>query len=69
MASEAYVGSEAVSTTEWSMPRDASYSSGSPTTADGVYQIFLDLSDMIAGDELQMRVYEKVQSGGTQRLL
>ena len=32
-------------------------------TTDGVFQIFLDLSDMVAGDELQIRIYEKVRSG------
>lgn len=66
---EAYASSEAVGTTEHSMPADAAYSSGSPQTADGVYQIFLDLNDMITGDELQIRVYEKVQAAGTQRIV
>ena len=67
--SEAFAGSEAVSTTEWSLPRDASYAAGSNQTGDGVYQIFLDLSDMVSGDELQIRVYEKVQAGDTQRIV
>jgi hypothetical protein len=66
---EAFSGSEAVSTTEWSLPRDASYSSGSPQTTDGIYQVFLDVSDMVGGDELQIRIYEKVQSSGTQRII
>lgn len=38
-------------------------------TDDGVYQVFLDVSDMIAGDELQIRVYEKVLSTSTQRVV
>ena len=38
-------------------------------TTDGVFQIFLDLSDMVAGDELQIRIYEKVRSGDTQRIV
>jgi hypothetical protein len=33
-----------------------------------VFQLWLDLSDMIAGDQLQVRLYEKVQSTDTQRL-
>ena len=37
-------------------------------TTDGVFQIFLDLSDMIAGDQLQIRIYEKVLSSSTQRI-
>lgn len=65
---EAFAGTEAIGTTEWSLPRDASYSSGSPQTDDGVYQCWLDLSDMVSGDDLQIRVYEKVQSGDTQRI-
>lgn len=65
--SEAFAGSEAVGTTEHSMTTDT----GGPDveTSDGVFQIFLDVSDMISGDELQIRVYEKVQSGGTQRIV
>ena len=66
---EAFANSEAVGATEHSMPADATYSSGSPQTDDGIYQIFLDVSDMIATDELQIRVYEKVNSGGTQRIV
>ncbi len=63
---ELYAGSEAVSTTEHSMTTDTA---GPDTdTTDGVFQIFLDLSDMIAGDQLQIRIYEKVQSSGTQRI-
>jgi hypothetical protein len=38
-------------------------------TSDGVFQLFLDLSDMVTGDELQIRIYEKVQSTGTQRVI
>lgn len=67
--SEAFASSQAVDTTEWSSPRDASYDSAQPQTADGVYQVFLDISDMVAGDELQIRVYEKVLSSSTQRIV
>lgn len=63
---EAYAGSEAVSTTEWSCTTDTA--GPDVDTNDGVYQIFLDLSDMVTGDELQIRVYEKVQAADTQRI-
>jgi hypothetical protein len=67
--SEAFSGSEAaLSTTEWSCPRDASYSAASTQTDDGVYQILLDVSDMVAADVLRIRLYEKVLSGSTQRV-
>ncbi len=55
---EAFAGTQAVDTTEWSMTTD---SSGPDTsTTDGVYQIFLDLSDMVTGDQLQITIYEDV---------
>lgn len=63
---EAYAGSEAVGTTEWSCTTDTA--GPNVDTTDGVYQIFLDVSDMIAGDQLQIRLYEKVQSTSTQRV-
>lgn len=58
--SEAFAGSEAVGATTWSMPRDASYSPASLQTADGVYQLFLDLSDMVGGDILYVEIKEAV---------
>lgn len=67
--SEPFANTQAIDATEWSCPRDAAFDSGQPQTDDGVYQIFLDVSDMVTGDELQIRVYEKVRSGDTQRIL
>ena len=64
---EAYAGTEAVGATEWSCTTDTA--GPDADTNDGVYQVFLDLADMIAGDQLQVRVYEKVQSAGTQRIV
>lgn len=66
---EAFANTQAVGTTEHSAPRDATYDTAQFQTDDGVYQVFLDLSDMVAGDELQIRIYEKVQSGDTQRIV
>jgi len=63
---ELYTGTEAVSTTEWSLTTDSS--GPDADTTDGVFQVWLDLSDMIAGDQLQIRIYEKVRSGDTQRV-
>ncbi len=64
---ELYSGTEAISTTEWSLTTDTA---GPDTdTTDGVFQVFLDVSDMIAGDELQIRIYEKVRSADTQRIV
>lgn len=60
-----YSGTEAVSTTEWSLSTDT----GGPDSdnTDGVYQLWLDLSDMVTGDELQIKVYDTINA--TQRVI
>lgn len=65
--SELYTGTQDVDTTEWSCTTDTA--GPDADTTDGVFQVFLDISDMIAGDQLQIRVYEKVRSGDTQRIV
>lgn len=65
----AFAGSEAVSTTEHSMPNDAAYTALSHRNDDGVFQLFLDVADMVDGDELQVRIYETARSGGTTRIV
>lgn len=62
-------GTEAISTTEWSLATDSSYDTGDAQTTDGYLTPILDLSDMIAGDQLQIRIYEKVRSADTQRIV
>lgn len=63
---EAYAGSQTIEA-EWSLTTDTA--GPDVATTDGVYQIFLDVSSMISGEELRIRVYEKVQSGDTQRIV
>jgi hypothetical protein len=67
MATQVFSGTEAVTTTEWSMTTDTA--GPDVDTTAGTYQIFLDISDMVTGDELRIRVYEKVRSGDTQRIV
>lgn len=67
--SEAYANTQDVSGTEHSCPNDATYNSANGISTDGVYQVFLDVSDMGLGDILRIRVYEKVQSTDTQRVV
>lgn len=62
---ELYSGTEAVAGTEWSGTTDTS--GPDSDTTDGCFQVFADVSDMIAGDQLQIRIYEKCRSGDTQR--
>ncbi len=64
---ELYSGTEAVGATEHSCTTDTS--GPDSDTTDGVFQVFLDVSDMVAGDQLQVRIYEKVRSGDTQRIV
>ncbi len=65
--SELYSGTKAVDATEWSLTTDT----GGPDadTTDGIYQLFLDVSDMVAGDILQIRLYEKCRAADTQRVV
>lgn len=67
---EAYSGTNAtLGNTEYSCPNAANYSAVNAITTDGVYQVFLDVSDMVALDQLQIRVYEKCRSTDTQRVV
>ena len=65
--SEVYSGTETVSTTEWSLTSDSS-TLGAITT-DGVFQAFLELNNLAAGDVFEFKVYEKTLSTSTQRLV
>lgn len=62
----AYENSASISTTEYSLPNNST--TLTPITVDGVYQAFIDVANMAAGDQYELKVYEKVTSGGTQRL-
>jgi len=63
--SELATGTKAVAGTEWSVINDSSAIATNAT--DGIYQLWLDLSDMVEGDQLTIALYEKVRSGDTQR--
>lgn len=67
MITEIFTGTEAISSTEWSLTTDTS----GPDTAtnSGCFQTLLDLSDMIAGDEIEIKIYEKVQSTDSQKVI
>lgn len=64
---EAFAGTEAVGATEWSCTTDTA--GPDVETSDGAFQVFLDVSDMVSGDELQIKIYEKVQASDTQRVV
>lgn len=62
-----YEDSASIGGTEYSLPNDST--SLTPITVDGVYQAFIDFTDMAAGDQYQVKVYETIISGGSQELL
>lgn len=64
---ESFTGSETVSTTEWSLTTDTS--GPDADTTEGVFQAFIDLNALAAGDVFEFAVYEKVRTGDTQRVV
>lgn len=63
----AFTGSEAVGATEHSMTTDTA---GPDTdTTEGCFQAVIDVSDMVAGDQLQIRVYEKARAADGQYIV
>lgn len=64
-----YENSATISTTEYSLTLNAATPPIATKTDDGIFQCFLDLSAMVDGDQFALKVYEKVQSAGTQRLI
>lgn len=64
---EAYAVTETVGTTEWSFVTDTAGPDAS--TDEGEFQGYFDVNAFAAGDEFTFKVYEKIASGGTQRLV
>ena len=57
-------GTITTSGTEWSL--FANTAGPTTQTTDATIEVFLDLSDLSGGDMIEVRVYEKVTSGGSQ---
>lgn len=64
---EPYTNSASISTTEYSLPNNST--SLATITVSGVYQAFIDVANMAAGDEYLIQIYEKATSGGTKRVI
>lgn len=60
----AYTGTATISTTEYSLVTNST--SLTSSTNVGVYQVFIDTTNMAAGDIYQIAIKEKVISGGSQ---
>lgn len=65
--SEAFANSQSVTNDEWDLPSDTTNLSAQ--TDDGVYQCWLDLNALQKADVFEFKVYEKVGSGSTQRVV
>lgn len=63
---EAFQNSQTVGTTEHYLASDST--TKTDQTDDGVYQLWLELNNLAAGDEYRIRGYEKISSGGTSRI-
>lgn len=64
---EAFNGNPTIGATEYSLPNAST--TLTPRTTEGIYSVLLDLNALAAGDAFLLRVKEKVQSSGTQRVL
>jgi hypothetical protein len=67
--SEVYSGSDTFTTTEESIAANTNATTAQSITDDGVYQVWLDLSNLANGDSFRLQIKEKVQSSGTQRVV
>ena len=64
---EIYTGTATVGTTELDLPTNTT--TKSTLSNDGVYQLFLDLSNLTATEQYTLKIYEKVLTTSTQRLV
>lgn len=61
--------SASIGTSEYSLPADTTTGVPTAQTTDGVFQFLIDFANMIAGDQYEIKLYEKCDGGGTQRLV
>lgn len=65
--SEVFADSATIGTTEYFLASDST--SATYQTTDGVYQVWLECNNLAIGDQFQVRIYEKVQSASTARVV
>lgn len=65
--SESYHNTASISTVEYDLPSNST--TVSSQTTDGIYQLFLDLSNLTSTEEYRLRIYEKVRSSTSQRIV
>lgn len=64
---EIYGNSATIGATEHSLPNNST--TLTPIATANTIQLFLDASAIAAGDEFELRIYEKVLTGGSQVLV
>lgn len=63
-----YSGSATIGTTEYSLSLSSTTGAPASKTDNGSIWCFVDLTNLAAGDQFELRCYEKCRSGDTQRL-
>lgn len=63
--SQAFYNTAAISTTEYDLPSNSTTLSSQTTS--GIYQLFLDLTNLTSTEEYRLRIYEKIHSSGDTR--
>lgn len=66
--SQAFQASATIGATEYFLA-SASTSKTDQTANPGVFQLFVELNNLAAGDIFQVRCYERISSGGTARVV
>lgn len=71
MAIQELYGSTGVSigANEYSLPSKTTSTGRSPITTDGVYQLWIDMANMLTSDEYELKIYEVASTGTTQQLV
>lgn len=59
--------SPTIGASEYSIPANTTSAVPVAQTTNGIFQCFLDLSALAAGDQFQFQLYEKAVNGGTIR--
>lgn len=62
---EAFQNNGTIGTTEFYLASNST--TKTDQTTDGIFQLFLDLNAVTTADTFQVRIYERVSSGGTAR--
>lgn len=58
-----------ISTSEYSLPANTTVSVPTSQTSTGIIQVYADVANMVAGDQYELKLYEKCNTASTQRLV